>query len=342
MKIHLLDTLLYEYPLPEGWREVVPFEDAVAVGSSKILTYGLQATSRTGRTAFGSAGHTAGLPVERAYFELLERISIFEAIDHPVTRLPLLDWGESVLCEAAVEDVFPSDKDPSFWRYSRSNGVALHRGFSEAAISSCYEVIERDVLLRSWFGSSSPQQVFHVGSSLHDEKEKLLDVYDVQFFLIGSAISRERKIEVFATLAFPKVSGAPLSLGFGAHDCADLALRKSFDECVQRIGFLWGSEVSLREPDFSPTPDFHQALYLFESNISYLKKWLGGGLKGYSNSFEKKLSFRFADLTPTTLKHKLRVLRAVSHDAVPLFFGKNFPQFESSYREDNLAFHPLA
>jgi len=119
-----LSELRQRFPLPAAWRVVDTLAELVCIAGLELSTLGFIASDGAD-SAFGSAGDFGAYPVDRAYFELFERISVLEA---KRARRPLVvrDLAGAEIAVRASERVFPPDLEPSRLRLSLSNGSAAH------------------------------------------------------------------------------------------------------------------------------------------------------------------------------------------------------------------------
>ena len=111
------------YPVSHAWEHV------------PIHLVGLCAKSDDGRDVTGSAASVDCPPRERAYFELLERASLLDAVMGRSARLSVLDERGQNAGHSAHEAVFPLAPPDASFRYALSNGVANR---SDAALEYEY------------------------------------------------------------------------------------------------------------------------------------------------------------------------------------------------------------
>jgi hypothetical protein len=135
-------------------------------------------------------------------------------------------------------------------------------------------------------------------------------------------------IRVAGVFGFPKSSNAPLVYGFAARHSLVAAMCAARDECIQRLGFLWGEEIPTTTPSPSPDPDFHQEYYLCPENHAALAEWLH---RGHGVAPRRPIELRgrqprkFADLTPRWLGKQFIVVKALPDGEIPLAFGAEQP-----------------
>jgi hypothetical protein len=271
--------------------------------------------------AFGSAAGPDRHPVERAFFELLERISIVDARAQRLgPRLTVRDAEGVEKSVRAVSRVFPSDVRPNRVRGSLSNGVALHTSWSEACVSARAELVERDRVLRAFQYARAPKSLEHDAPL----EQALAPHYRVRGyeFEAGRASPQHRVTGVFL---FPLTEGAPLAYGFGAGATLDSATERARREALQRLAFLWGEPLPATPPDAAPLPDYHQDYYLYPPHVALLTGWLDAKAKRAQRTpamFDGS-PVRYIDITPVHLRGKLAVAKAMSPRARQLRFGAN-------------------
>jgi len=142
---NLVHTAIGPFALPPGWVIAQRFNDCVEIDGQLIHRAALCARGPRNEEATGSAASGDGRedPVQRAGFELLERVAILVAETQTTTAH---DHDQTVVSTAS-------------WRPSRSNGVAIHSSWALACAHAHCELVERDRVLSSWFGDSAPQRL---------------------------------------------------------------------------------------------------------------------------------------------------------------------------------------
>lgn len=305
-----LASLLARYPLPLGVELLEPYFDTASVGGLSIYLVGI-AVQYEGECVTGSAGSLLSPPTLRAYMELLERLCV-------LTSPPSRD---------------PRGGDTSTWRPARSNGVAIGTDFESAAVRARLELVERDRVLRSWFGGPPPRAV-SVDALVPGA---LATAYRFE----ACSFEEVHGIHTAGVFGFP-LGGAPLVYGFASRHGAPAALSAAFDECIQRMGFLWGEDVPEVSPPPAPTPAFHQEHFLCPSNHDALRRWLRGqhptraALRAAAPSALPGVE----ELRPSWFPSNLSVVRALPRGHVPLGFGLPHPLALSPVPQD-LAVHPV-
>jgi hypothetical protein len=331
-----LERLCELYPLAPQWKISTIVEETTSVGGVQIYIAGLRADDVTGQMATGSAGDLRSSPLTRAYFELLERTSIFAACEGGEQQLVAKAMDGTELEKLDKDSVLPRSEDPSRWRYARSNGVAAGRSWEEACSRAELELWERDRILRSWYGETRPVRI----EPPLDLPAELDALYTFESYLFT-----DRQLPfpcVVGVFGFPKVAHSPFLCGFGARRTQDAALAAAASECLQRLGFLWGEDIPSVEPEFSPTPDFHQEFFLCPLTHGRLRHWLDGGNVGLRCSGEPASDQirPFVDLTPRDLASKVFVAKAMPLDELPLVFGECHPKLGQV--PDHLRIHPIS
>lgn len=336
-----LGELVRQYPLSSAWAAPVLFSETADIHGVSLKLAGLSSEHASGRSIVGSAVDSRRSPLERSYFELLERSAVIEALHQADGDHDVLDLSAGCVGTCSHQRVFPLDPEPEKWRHSLSNGVAAHRDWKRAAERAALELIERDHILRSWYGEITPERVSMDGLA----PTQLLSLYDFEACAFhGPPYSEFHQAQTVAVFGFPKRAEAPLLMGCAARLTSNGALAAAFRECLQRLGFLWREPLPHSEPQFSPTADFHQEHYLYPPNHPKLRNWLDGGHKlgllrwSFPTSDAK---IRFVDLTPSALKGRIFVVRAICDQALPLVFAEGHPWCDAVLPEF-MRVHPIA
>lgn len=328
-----LENLLREYPFPKDWEPPELFQEIAVVGRLSLPTWGLVSRRTSGEMVTGSSCGEDRPSFARAFFELLERMSIVEAERTLCGPIPLWGIDRARVGERSPSEVFCRESGGGQWQYARSNGVACHSDREEACRRASRELVERDRILASWFGECPPQPVAPTSGlwPLLDE------LYEVRTYLFPDTSS---EVSVAGAFAFPKSVGIVLSYGFAAGTTRRESLEKAEEECVQRLCFLSGAAIEEKAPEFAPTAQFHQEWYLRASGTTRLRAWLSGA---HGSFVGKKLArqtprLAFVDLTPPPLRGKLWIVKAISDELRKLTFGYG-PIPESFPKE--LSIHPI-
>lgn len=342
--------------MPRTLEELVPFqnlrspievfESEFRLGDLSFKMIGLTTYVKDLGEIVSSAVGTDEHTLDRAVFEMIERISVLHGENESKKEVPrqfiLYDENGSPRGQVMAGNVFPVSTQESKWKYSQSNGVAANKGFRMAALSAVRELIERDRVLRSWYGDFVPKH-YKINEST-PIGEALSDFYDLRAYCFGQG--------VIGVVGFPRRNQRPLLLGWGSNSDLDLALSHALREAIQRIAFLWDEEAKLDFPSFRPSVDYHLDFYLNPKSFDQLKRWLEGDhfemRKSYSPILSKTVDreeILYVDLTPSSSHGNVRVVKAFSEERVPLTFGIGNPKLLLSMDSslgDKLGIHPIA
>jgi hypothetical protein len=320
-----LRELLSTFPLPEGWSSPEVVEDSLVADGVEVHRAGVASVGPDGEELTGSAADTEGSPSNRSYFELLERVSIVEALRSKGSEYEVRTAGWDPAGRIGSLDVFPESDEPSRWRYARSNGVALHVDWRTACVRASWELVERDRVLRAWYGETRPEPVaFPCGTLLTTAR-----TYDMRAFAFpepNDGVRFGRDVEVVGVFGFPKNDDAPLVLGFAARPGRAEALEAAAGEALQSLAFLWGEPTPRALPSLGPTPGHHLDHFQWHGSHATLSSWLDTGHQRHASKVSGRgrddgQPVRFLDLTPAWLGGGLRVAKAICASATPLTFG---------------------
>jgi hypothetical protein len=336
-----LDHLREQYPLARQWGEPTVFVETTSVSGVEIHVAGIFVQNADGAAATGSAGDLVGFPLSRAYFELLERTAILAMSGTKDIALAVKNASGVERERVGPEVVEPTSDDPGRWRYSRSNGVAVGSSWHEACARAEWELVERDRILRSWYGEGSLVRTELLPASV---PPPLNEVYSFEARLFED--SAHSNVAVAGVFAFPRREDAPLLYGFGARPMAKGAMAVAAGECMQRLGFLWGESIPCDRPVPSPTADFHQEFFLWPGAADRLRGWLEGEHKELGVELAGRASTpnqerRFVDMTPPELSSRLFVAKALADGEIPLVFGDGHPAVVGQL-PDLLRVHPVS
>jgi hypothetical protein len=331
-----------QYPLSARWERPSFVRHDLNIGDVILHLAGLSAVDATGQAAYGSAGQLVGSPVARAYFELIERTSILEAMARTDGLFEVRDAVARLTGIVATSDLFPASSNALRWRFARSNGVAVAADWQQATGRATLELIERDRVLRSWYGDGAPHEI-KLDSAL--ALGALCEHYEFHAYSFPGSGHRHSAVTVAGFFGFPRRETAPFVFGLGARNSCHEALTAAAGECLQRLGFLWGEAILGVLPPFSPTPDFHQDYYLHPPHQKEIREWLAGAHREYDGILTNTTPARevqyFVDLTPEALRSQLVVVKALPVDELPLVFGHGHPNLRRPPPE-RLAIHPIA
>ena len=225
-------------------------------------------------------------------------------------------------------------------RYSLSNGVACHETWSQACEAALLELVERDRVLRSWYGIGAPPRLLDV---VPESLEPFSSRYLISSCLLDGVSREEEPIEVAGVFLFPRSPQLPFAAGFAAGRSEVDALERAARETIQRVGFLWGEDISEVAPSFETTPEYHLDYFLYPPHQEQVRSWLEGRVAEPSGSGapEPRTSeVSYADLTPSHLRGRLSVARAVGGGHLALVFGEGHPSLSSDPVERPV--HPVA
>jgi ribosomal protein S12 methylthiotransferase accessory factor YcaO len=335
----LLDELLRRYPVLGEWSRPSLFTEVVSFGTLSIHLCGLSAESGTDLVT-GSAADLDLNPLPRAYFELIERASLVTADRDPNRNFTLKDMDGQETGRAFASRVLPKSEDPGR-RFARSNGVAVGADWRSACRAAYWELIERDRVLRSWYGETCPQQIALPSSRWLAAVE---NHHAWQAYSFPGHAQSEPGIAV-GVFAFPRSTEHALSYGFAADRSLTRAIERAAAECLQRLGFLWGEALPPVEPPFAPTAEYHQEFYLQARMHQRIRDWLMGqhaqkpcSIRGHQGTSSIR---QFADLTPEILQGRLAVAKALPVRELELTLGRGHPAVSGPLPE-SLEVHPIA
>ena len=326
-----------------GLNVVDVFSDIVQVTKEiEIELCGIAVENELQQVITGSAGallsasqNNNGITTqERALMEVQERVAIQFCIN--VLKAETRRQNHSFSCfEKNIDEaqgryvlnpkfLFPSSSNPKMWEYSKSNGMALHTSWESACLSAACELVERDMILRAWFGESLPMLVNGFGGL---DSEELNDFYEIYTLSFGkrTVVNLEKDLFVHGCFFIPKDKKYPFICGFGCADSVGKSIIKAEQESLQRLGFLWDESLPLSLPNFMPHSGFHQEYYLFSGNHGVIRDFLLGKFfeKEKSKVFIKNpIKMEFFDLTPGFFGGDFYLAKATCDDCIPLIFGK--------------------
>jgi len=230
------------------------------------------------------------------------------------------------LGERAREEVFPEAPADCSYRYALTNGVAAATDFTAAARSAAYEAIERDRILRSWYGLIAPLRLPEADLG---PLARLRPRFRLEAFELPAASTDAPAVA--GVLGFPESAEEPLIRGTGAGKDLTEALARASRECLQTLGFLWGESIPAAEPTFETSAEYHQEYYLWAPARAALQAWLKGtrlGIAGQAIARMRRTAQprrRYADLTPHHLRGRVWVVKSLSETELPLVFGSGHP-----------------
>jgi len=334
-----LQRLSRDFPCSPHWGQPEVFSDVTEIAGVRFYLDGLAASAAADKTATGSAASVHGHDVDRAYFELVERTCLLDAIDAAIPQRTLLDARGNVLGSCDRHQAFPGSPRDSAWAYARSNGVAAGPDWAAACAAAQAEARERHYVLCAWYGYSVPMR-----HSLDDRTlDQLASLYEFEAHVFPAPPNDgiEPSLAVIGCFGFPKLREAPFLAGFGAAPDLHSAERRAVRETLQRLGFLWGEAIPDVEPPLAPTADYHQELYLWPPMQARVRAWLDGTHAGRCGSFPAAAEGRagFIDITPEHWAPRLRVAKLVTGVGLTLTFGLGHPLVAGAAA---LGAHPVA
>jgi hypothetical protein len=292
------------HPLPEGWSNFQTVEDTIVADGLELFRAGMSAVAPTGEEITGSAAGRSPC-AERSYYELLERVSVISALE-----------------DERRKGFFPDNPEPERWRHARSNGVALHSDWESACTRAWWELVERDRVLRSWYGERQPEH-------LADDADRLATPsYDFRAYAFPPATLTSigaDDVVVVGVFGFPRGDGLPFVVGYAGRPTLSDARRAAEAEALQMLAFLWGETLPDKEPAPGPHAMAHLDRLLWPSHRPAIEAWLSGAHLAFFQGHGKHATgnTRFFDLTPSWLRGELFVAMASSDRAAPLAFGES-------------------
>lgn len=326
------------FPLPEGTSILDRFDDVLEEDSPSLHLAGISAQRSDGKVLTGSAvDRTPEQARVRAYFELLERVAIFEAEDRgPNHEFDILDrQGRPTGQKAKLP---PLSQIHPTWRWSRSNGIAAHTNAVQAIHSAEYELLERDHILRSWFCSLKPRPAV---------QPLEIVTWGGYCFETFEFTPENQAISVSGVFGFHPDLNQSVVFGFGAGRSPQESTHKAQKEALQRMAFLWGEPLPETNTPLDGSPDFHLDWFRRPHQRQRIERWLSGNAPDLSIKnlphYPHPLSHEgYIDLSMPHLAHRVTVVQAVAPDKMQLFFG-----FDSEWLTDRGAdpdawIHPIA
>lgn len=331
-------------PLPEGWSPSERVSDAIEIAGLSVHRAGVASVAPTGEELTGAAASLDGSPEDRAYFELIERVGTFEAIASE-RDLPRRDAAGASLGSIPSRRVFVPSEDGTRYREARSNGVALHDTWEEAAFRARAELIERDHVLRAWYGLETPRSVDLPAATEWPVPTHLTD-YDWRAvaFDLAEPEGWAAGIAVRGVFALPRRDDLPLLAGFGARATAEGALMAACAEITQSLAFLWGEEIPTSLPPAAPHAGAHLEWLLYPGNRAAIAAWLGGAHREHAPPRAQlprhvvDAAVEYVDLTPPWLLGRAHLARAIHPAARRLVFGE---APDASHLPRALRIHPI-
>ncbi|WP_141733055.1 YcaO-like family protein [Oligoflexus tunisiensis] len=317
--------------LAPGWTLIDALEETRMIADCRLHLRGYACQrAQDQKVITGSWAGWNEPSLDIAQLELQERLALMRALDQPAQKVwPLLSLTSRKIGFTSGAMLFQKSPDPEHMQYAKSNGVALGVNFRDAVERAACEVVERHLVLASWYGALRPQGI---PMNLPAALESLQGLYEFRLFDFGSFLLKDLgSIQVRGCFLWPRHPGHPPVYGFGAALDSAAAMHKALGEAVQRLAFLDPLEVPTDEPQFTPTPDFHQEYFLHPARRPLLEAWLNGAPTHPTAAAPIKHAGEAlaVDLTPEG-SHAGVVVRVTIPGTLPLVFGRfqpsEFPQ----------------
>ncbi len=309
----------------KNWKLVDEFHDKMKVDNCEINLSGFACQNQSNVILTGSAGGFSET-TDRALYELIERLVIFEAKEKKCAFELKDETGERT-STISSEDLFKST-DSGNWKEALSNGVAIHKTPALAKQHAKNELLERDAILASWFGLTRPKpKTFHFDPLINE-------TYSIKAYELPTLNGHTTAVAV----AVPNKKTVPLLYGFACDSFWDKALERAYMELIQRIGFLMDEPIEPLEA-FEPSALYHQEYYLQPENASKVLNWLSG--LHYKGPVERKdAEFMFIEFDIPELTG-MSVVKAISGQTIPLIFGKGY-KIDGIEIDSSRYIHPIA
>jgi hypothetical protein len=330
------------FPLPDRWSPPARVEDTVVADRIELRRVGFSTVGPSGEELTGAAADAVQSPVERSYFELLERVATVEALGAPRASYDFLNGSGEQAGSKTPGEVFQESGAPSRWRFARSNGVALHASWRDACQRAHWELAERDRVLRAWYGETRPEPL-----ALPCATTSLAASSSFEWVGCSFPASHEAEfsqgLEVVGVFGLPRRADLPLICGYGARPTSADAVVAAVSEALQLLGFLWDEPVIQRLPAPAPTPAYHLEHHQWPPHRHLIRRWLDEGHTRFWKAARPRrhssAPLGFVDLTPGWMCGGLRVAKAICEAAEPLSFGET-PS--TCHLPGALRIHPIA
>lgn len=291
----------------KNWDQPEFYRDSILVDSLRIeLNLAISKNPQTGDSVTALVSDLSATDAKRyAYFELLKKISILQLMPQ-VHRLQTKNNAKKMI------------------DFYLKNGVAIHFRKARACENAKLELIERDRVLRSWFGQCKPTMISGVASSFD---HKISNIYSISYYTIK--LNPSDPYTTIGYFGFPKDPDLhPLFFGFGSATALEAACKKASHAAIQNLGRAWNKQSSSQPSPLDPTSQQQQEYFLLPSNHQKIKDWLDG--KSSNNEYGlkaelvplKNMQMNFFDITPAEFNKKFFVIKAESLQTIPFWFGK--------------------
>lgn len=345
-----LDQLQQRYPLPEN---VSNFNFSLrhkSIGSRSCYSLGVRVNLGQEPILAGAADIDTP-PVLRAYMELQERISLQMGRWGEDEEVTLLNSEGKQAGNMQASDVFETTPDPERWQGVGSNGMACHSSFKQAATAGRKELIERERLLRSWYGEWNPELISEPPGEVPDFFSAADGEYDFTLFSLDPPLASSREINVTGIFGFPREDSSwNFTLGFGAGFTRQEAFSKAAVEMLQSVmqirdDYDSSPEDKHRDPEdveVDTTTDYHTRYYHTKKGMERLRRWV---TEGHPDVIQDRFDplneqeLTYVDMTPNDLQGNLWIVKALAPGGVPLYFGRGHPDIPEM--PDYMKVHPL-
>src|SRR5690606_33173154 len=176
---------------------------------------GLVSANDRGEDVTGSAAEAQTYPYRRAYFELVERAALLDALHERPDTFALWDAYENHVGECSADTAFPLAPAEAEWVYARSNGVAAGPDWQNACRSARAELIERHRVLSAWYGFSVPAALDSQRAEVLEHLATRYRFEAYEFFDVPNAVATD-ELCVVGIYGFPSSPADPLLYGLGA------------------------------------------------------------------------------------------------------------------------------
>lgn len=226
---------------------------------------------------------------------------------------------------------------------SDSSGIAAYSNYEEAKKKALIELIERDSIMRTWYGKTSPKHInnnlisVHVKKRIEHWKKQGRDVHILD---LGS-----NYLPVFLTIIVSKEYPCFVSGSASTMDDIEGSIQKSLQEAEYNL------LLAIKNPNYDipkvediKTPFAHGHFYHFSENAEKLT-WLWSNKdisnEMYNNKYvfndvSKKIDAIYIDLSESE-KSRIKVVRAISRNTIPISFGykRDYYNHHSIIKYDN-------
>ncbi|SMF73214.1 YcaO-like family protein [Pseudobacteriovorax antillogorgiicola] len=319
-----------------GWEIEPVFSQVITIEKLNIDAYGVIGRHSLYGEAYGSSADIGiGIGVDKAWYEFLERACTLERI-YP-------DKLEQEASKCRNSGLFCDQYEGAV--LSKSNGVAIHKTIEEAQYAAALELIERHSILESWCGNAPPPKRVERNLTYGPEISK---TYNHSIYSFASMNHDSiGSIDVAMVVLTPLRKESPFCYGFGAGGDLDQAITKAESEALQRLAFLWEEDIPQTSPtNIEASASFHQEFYLCPENWTHFEAWLKGHFMVVDRSLipPSRLShIEFANITtPSASELGYYVVKAISDELQPLFFGKPPQTAPWSNIQAEQTIHPIA